>query len=320
MTNPEESTFGRPVAAAADILGGVFRSEARLVERAMRHGGVVTLSDLRGLGLTRRDVGALIRRGRLLRPAPRVFVPTAIREAAGRDPRRRHLLSAAVALAVRGRPADLVVSHASAALIHGLPVLGPAPVTVMLTRPPGTKERAGRDAQVYEADLPTRFAGDVFGVPVATAARTCVDLGRACGLPAGLAAADRAVRAGLCTRLDLADAADCFRGGPDAGVAAQVKEHADGRSGSVLRSLSRAVLLTADLPEPEFQPADLPAAFLWRRERVAAVTDENGAGHEHLDGYEVIRWGWADLRDGPDIVITRVRAAFARTRRLGHWR
>jgi hypothetical protein len=302
----------------------VIRSEARLVEFAMRHGGAVTLRELLGLGLARRDVGALVRRGRLLRPAAQVFVPAVLREVAGRDPRRRHLLSAAVALAVRGRPPELVISHASAALIHGLPVLGPPPATVELTGPSGFCGRIGRGVRLYEAELPGRFVCRVFGIAVSTPARTCVDLAREHGFPAGLVAADNALGADRCQALELADAAGHFRGTPFAEVTERVREAADGRSSSVLRSLSRAVLLDTDLPEPLFQSADPPVDFLWPRERVAGRTDEGDLARPDDDlraaGYDVVRWGWAELRDGPDIVVTRIRAAFARTRRQGHWR
>jgi len=288
----------------------------------MRHGGAVTLSELLGLGLARRDVGALVRRGRLLRPAGQVFVPAVLREVAGRDPRRRHLLSAAVALAVRGRPADLVVSHASAALIHGLPVLGPPPAIVELTGPPGFRGRTGRGVRLHAAELPGRFVCRVFGVPVSTPARTCADLAREHGVPAGLVAADQALATGRCGAVELADAVRHFRGTPDAEATSRVGEIADGRPTSVLRSLSRAVLLDSDLPEPLFQSADPPADFLWPREHVAGRTDESDTSDEDLRaaGYDVVRWGWAELRAGPDIVVTRIRAAFARTRRQGHWR
>ncbi len=92
------------------------------------------------------------------------------------------------------------------------------------------------------------------GVRVTGVARTVVDLARTGSLESAVAAADHALRHGLCSAADLRAEADAVparvRGRP---VAALVAELADGDSMSVGESLSRVQMFRLGLPRPRLQ-------------------------------------------------------------------
>lgn len=94
----------------------------------------------------------------------------------------------------------------------------------------------------------------VAGLRVTGVARTVADLARTGSLPTALAAADHALRHGLCTGEDLTAQARAVpprtRGRP---VAALVADLADGGSMSCGESLSRARMFTLGLPRPRLQ-------------------------------------------------------------------
>ena len=92
------------------------------------------------------------------------------------------------------------------------------------------------------------------GVQVTSVARTVVDLARTGSLESAVAAADHALRHGLCSAGDLRAEADAVparvRGRP---AAALVAEFADGDSMSVGESLSRVQMFRLGLPRPRLQ-------------------------------------------------------------------
>ena len=94
----------------------------------------------------------------------------------------------------------------------------------------------------------------VQGVRVTGVARTVVDLARTGGLPSAVAAADHALRHGLCSRADLRAEADAVpprvRGRP---AAALVADLADADSMSVGESLSRVQMFRLGVPRPRLQ-------------------------------------------------------------------
>ena len=139
----------------------------------------------------------------------------------------------------------------SAAAVWGLPRVDPWParVTVLAS---GPRTRGSRRIRMH-VGAPAEPA-TVNGVLVTPPARTVVDLARTASLATGLSAADHALRHGLCSRTDLADAAaevrPRVRGRP---AALLVAELADARSMSPGESLSRAVMFRLNLPRPDLQ-------------------------------------------------------------------
>jgi len=114
------------------------------------------------------------------------------------SPQQLHL---AMSRAASASVDSAVVSHQSAALLHGLPhPLGPLGA-VSLTLPRSDRT-AGRDdwRRLLDGDLPDNHVTDVSGIPVTTVDRTTVDCFRQLRLRDALAVADGALRAGSTSR------------------------------------------------------------------------------------------------------------------------
>jgi hypothetical protein len=146
---------------------------------------------------------------------------------------------------------ELVFAVESAAAVWGLPRVEDWPERVRtlvtgqrLRGSPGIRPHFGT-----EADTVLNH-----GIRVTGVARTVADLARSASLPSAVAAADHALRHGLCTVADLAAEADAVparaRGRP---LAALVAELADGDSMSPGESLSRVQMFRLGLPRPRLQ-------------------------------------------------------------------
>ncbi|TWF76058.1 hypothetical protein FHX44_111945 [Pseudonocardia hierapolitana] len=191
------------------------------------------------------------------------------------------------ALAVRAELAHLadgaVVSHASAAVLHGLPTWGIRLDRVHVTRARRSGGRCGRHVHVHTAPLRPEDVGAVDGIPVTSVARTVTDLARTIAFEPAVAVADAALHAVLTEpeRLAALQAAlvaalaHCagWRGSPDA---RRVLAFADARSGSVGDSRSRAGMGCTLRLRPDRRPAvDLPAS-LTRRTDLPALAHTAG--------------------------------------------
>lgn len=242
-----------------------------------------------------------------------------------------------------------VVSHVSAAVVHGLPVWGIALARVHVTRNRRTGGRSGRQVHVHTAPLDAHEIEIVDGLPVTTLARTVVDLARAVPFEQAVVVADAALRAmaalgpGRGDRLRTALAAAVRRcvGWPGIPQARRVVAFADAGSESVGESRSRVAILRAGLPEPVLQ-----WEVLGRRNGFAGRVDfgwpelctvgefdgrikygrllrpGQSAGDAvyaeklredrvRAEGLTVVRWGWADLTDFT-LTADRLRASFRR--------
>lgn len=232
----------------------------------------------------------------------------------------------------RGLPPGAVISHQSAALVHGLPVYAiPAQVKVS-----GAKLRstATSDLHVHRAGIRPRDVTVVDGIPVTSLARTTIDVARRVPFGAGLMTADGALRAG-CPRRDLQDVLRHQWTWPGVRNAMPVVRHANGRSESALESYVRSRLILLGLPDPTVQfnvygrfgwvaRADLG----WERYRLVGEADgkvkyrdpdevrKEKKRQEAIEeaGFAVIRWDWhqAHAADG------EFEARFWRKLRQGH--
>ncbi|SER26986.1 hypothetical protein [Microlunatus flavus] len=232
-----------------------------------------------------------------------------------------------------------VLSHASAGVLHGLP-LWPAQVgTVHITRPRtgggGRRTVVRRHTSALEAGETTT----VDGWAVTTVPRTVVDLARTLPYEQGVAAGDAALRLGL-DRGVLEAALRRQDRWPGAARARRVVLLADGRAESAGESLSRVLLTDQGLTPTELQlvvhGADGPLGrvdFAWPEHRTIGEFDGRvkygrllRPGEDVGDvvyreklredqlrdlGWQVVRWVWADL-DRPAVIAERVRRAFAR--------
>lgn len=246
-----------------------------------------------------------------------------------RLPTGRLLLAAAAA----ALGPDAVVSHQTAAQLHGLSMLGPPPAMLSVTRPPGVGSRSGRSGvRVHCAVLPAEHVGGRLAVPVTTVPRTVIDLARVLDFRAGVVIADSALQQKLTSKKELrAVIVACPRW---RGVrrAAQVVEFADSRSESPLESLARVVFADCGLPPPELQVEIRDdefigrVDFLWREFRTIAEVDGAGKYDDRNRamrqlrrdkrlrevGYEVVHFDWKEINGDPGYVAASLRAAFGR--------
>ena len=258
------------------------------------------------------------------------------------DPRVLH--EARVRAAVQAMSDQAVVSHVSAAVVHGFELWRADLSRVHVTRDRGRGGRINGDVHVTPSPLDAEEVVLVGGVPVTSPARTLVDLVRAVGFEQGVVAADYALRSGVVSPAGLRAALDRARGWPGVPRARRVAAFADPRSESVGESRSRVAIARAGLAPPRLQVEVVDhrhvlvgrCDFGWEEERTVgefdgrvkygrALAPDQDPGQvvfaEKLRedalrdcGREVVRWVWAELgRFGP--VADRIRRAHVRGRR-----
>lgn len=204
--------------------------------------------------LTRGDdhhaIAASIKAGRLTRIARGHYVAGATT-----DFRTQHELQ--IAACADRMADDAVISHESAATLHGLPLPPGAvgPVRMIRPRRANGGGRGTGAVRVHRLDVKpdelTALSIHLRRIPATTIARTVIDL--SCrSLPWGLAAADVALARGV-SRAELALITEGQSGRTGIARARQVAVHADGRAESPAESLSRAYLLLGGVPQPELQ-------------------------------------------------------------------
>lgn len=231
-------------------------------------------------------------------------------------------LAASAAALVRR---DAVISHESAAVLHGLPVLHPR-ADAVVTMAPRAPDGSAKAIHVHRATLPRHDVANWYGAAVTSVARTVADIARS-DRSAGLLTADAALREGLVIAADLHAAAQACSGWPGARGAAWVARHADALSESPLESLTRACLIRAGLPAPELQiwipEARARVDLFYRAERVVIEADgllkytepatlrTEKQRHERLvrAGYAVVRLMWSDVVHTPAYAVALVQAA-----------
>ncbi|WP_431843446.1 type IV toxin-antitoxin system AbiEi family antitoxin domain-containing protein [Calidifontibacter indicus] len=233
------------------------------------------------------------------------------------DARGRHaLLVHATARCWTTEPG--AISHESAAALWGLPIIGAWPDRVHISTTSGSRSSQGA-LQVHRIsdECATQRIG---GLLVTTSAQTVVDLARSRDLRSGLATADAALHRGVLRSAELAELTAGLAPGCRGGAIARlVAALADGRSESVLESLSRAVMFEQGFPRPELQVRLVDsdgefgrADFGWPGligecdgalkygmalsdgDPSAAVVREKRREDRIRLFSEVVRWGWMD--------------------------
>ena len=165
---------------------------------------------------------------------------------------QRHLLSV-LAVTLTGMLGDgAVLARESAALLHGIPLIGPIPERVQLVRPGRSGGRSTHGLRTLRApeDYETTRLD---GVLVSTPAQTLIDLGRRRSLSSTLAGLDAVLRAGTVHREQLTELAQSH---PSAHGNARLRyaiDLADPLAESPGESLSRAVMVQRRLPPPSLQ-------------------------------------------------------------------
>lgn len=252
---------------------------------------------------------------------------------AERDP-----IAAAITAAIAACSActGSVVSHRSAALLQGLPLLDPPPKRPDLTVQPGrTGDVAG--ALLHRATLRPGDVVIIDGVPVTSIARTLIDLGRTLTIGAAVVTIDAALNLGRAHEHEVLDIARQCSTWPNIRRAMRAVGLADPRAESPLESVSRLVLRRVRLPTPTLQAVVRDGAgrhigrcdFYWdefgvlgeadgrdKYDERAVLTGEK-LRQEDLEnlGLAAARWGWVDVRFRQPGLEQRIRRAFERGRR-----
>jgi hypothetical protein len=260
---------------------------------------------------------------------------------ASEDPAAQHALLVRAALAELSP--DAVVSHASAAVIHGLRVWGIPLDRVTVTRARRRSgARQGSRVHVHCAPLEPDEIVLVEGVPVTSVPRTVVDVARTVGFEQAVVVADAALEAGLVDEAVLAAAVARWPRWPGLPAARRAIAFAAGGSGSVGESRSRVAIAKAGLPAPllQWEVRRSDGAFVgrvdfgWPRQRTVGEFDGRVKyGKLLLPGQDpadvvyqeklredalraedlaVVRWTWSDLTHFAP-VAARLRERFRAT-------
>ena len=255
--------------------------------------------------------------------------------------RQRHLLAVRATLAGLRVPA--VVSHASAAALHGLPLWGLPLRQVHVTRQPPARSGDEGRLRSHVARLAPQDVVPVDGTAVTSVSRTVLDVARSVPFPAALVVADAALAADLTTPEDLRAALDAGAGTRGSRSARRVVLAADRRSESVGESRSRALMMDAGLPLPDLQVEVHRSDgtligrcdFGWREHGLlgefdgrveygqllrpgqhpgdAAFEEKRREDALRDEGRGVVRWVWAELAT-PSTLIARWTRALERAR------
>jgi hypothetical protein len=290
----------------------------------------MTTADLLGRGLSPDRIRTLVRQG-VLSPVGRgTYVRAALAAKVKGSQPAQHALQVASVLAVSGPGA--AGSHESAAIIHGLDLLGRRAPTITVTRPLGASPRGRPGVRVHRAALPASHVASRGGVAVTSVARTVVDLARTSSFRSGVVVADSALRRKLTSKAELAAVlAECPRW-PGLTRARAVIEFSDALSESALESLSRVVFREQRIPPPELQQwvggDDVGvvgrADFLWRSHGTIGEADgalkyadpQYAIGQFRRDarlrtaGFQVVHFTWDNIVRTPELVAASLREAF----------
>ena len=296
-----------------------------VLTRTLRHQGF----DDRELRRMKRD-GTLVpvRRGAYVRERPAERT---------RDEEHRELI---FATAPQLRDAA-VISHGSAAVLHGLPTWAKAVDRVHVTRNRNSGGNRRAVVQVHASPLTEADTTTIDGVPVTSLARTVLDLCRTVPIEQAVAAGDRALAFGLVRAVLENRLAEMARW-PGTRQARRAVALLDPRSESAGESVSRVRLHEEGLPAPEPQHEIYGddgrfvarVDFCWKEQRTIGEFDgkikygrllkpgqsiedvlfEEKRREDALRdlGWQIVRWLWADLYR-PGVIRDRVLRAFARS-------
>lgn len=237
---------------------------------------------------------------------------------------QQHLVRVcALNLVDRVRP-GAVLARESAAVIHGIPLIGALPEQVQLVR----VGRAGGRRTTATRTLPGPADYEVVeteGISISSVAQTLLDLGRRRSLASNLASLDHVLRQGWVTKESLMELVDRHPGTRGNASMRRWIELADPQSESPGESLSRAVMIENHLPMPKLQRKVLDARgtflgrvdFIWpelgvigefdgkvkygreltsgRIEDVIERERRREIAIEQATGMRLVRWMWSDV-------------------------
>ncbi|MGA9873924.1 MAG: hypothetical protein WBQ44_22650 [Rhodococcus sp. (in: high G+C Gram-positive bacteria)] len=291
-------------------------------------------SNLVRAGSTDADIRAATKTGAIERIRRGAFAPTQKLEAMSAS--ERHILGVRAHRAAAG--SDLIVSHQSAALLHGIPLWTPdlQRAHFSIARPSGGRRTTSR--HVHPAILSPQDVVTAGGLSVTSPDRTVADLCKALPFEAAVCAIDAALYRRLATMNGIREALQ--RSGVKSTVKAQrAVNFADAGSESIGESRSRVQIHYAGLPVPMLQ-VDLysdAGLFIARVDFVfedfgvigefdgrvkyskylnpgqspsdAVVAEKYREDALRSHGWVVVRWTWSDL-EHPERLVEKLERAF----------
>lgn len=342
---------GAPVRGRRDAsaIGGVVRFASLSTEpfrglsepHAFCWGGqmqrVILTESLVSQGFAPNEIEGRRRRGDFARVRRGAYAPPPAEDL---EPSERH--RQLIAATVPQLRADGVISHTSAAVLHGLPVWASDLRTVHLTRP--RNGGGGKRRSLLTIHTQPLAAADVTvidGIPATSLERTVFDLARTLPFDRAAAAGDRALALGMAIEI-LTEMLERGRRWSGVAQARRTASFIDGRADSPAESVSRVRCAEFGLPAPQPQ---LPVALSngttaygdlgWPEFRTIGEFDGRvkyekllRPGESAADvvvrekrredllralGWQIVRWIWEDLANfGP--VAQQLRQAFERGR------
>jgi hypothetical protein len=293
--------------------------------------------DAVALGRSDDELARLLRAGELNRLRRGAYVGSAQPES---EAARHRLLIRATVAGLR-RPA--VVSHQSAAVLHGLPLWDVSLDRVHVTRRPRAWNDTSAVLCCHVAQLRDDEVVEIDGLQVTDAIRTALDLARSLPHEPAVVALDAALHIGALSHDVLRERLFDIVGTPGSRSATRVIAAADGRSESVGESRSRVILhrwkLGPSALQFEVRSGDgavlARTDFAWEAERLVGEFDGRikygrllrpgqDAGDAVFaekrredairdENWDMVRWVWAELRR-PDRLAARIRRARERSR------
>lgn len=246
------------------------------------------------------------------------------------NPRRTHVLHVYAAMDNVG--ADSVASHQSAAVMHDIDLLKDPGQIVSLTVPPGHRRvpRAGR-VILHIAALSRVQLDRMYRVPVTSPARTVADLARTLPFMEAVVVADSALHKDLIGKEQALFVLESCAAWPGASRARRVIEFANGGAESALESCGRVILAERGVEAPEVQhsiegPGYRYSVDLYYAKYKTIVEFDGMVKYETKKdlrdqfkrdrilrdaGYQVIHVTWEEVFRTPELLVERIRKAFA---------
>lgn len=272
--------------------------------------GVVVRRQLRSLGMSDDDVRARLT-SRELRTVRRGVYTTSEHWEGLDDYHGRPLLRALAASRSMLHPH--VLSHDSAALALGLPLLGPPDRLAHITRFEVQGGRTRHGVKHHRAPFDPWMIEEHYGVPCLGPARTAIDIAREHGVRHGVVAIDAARNRGTPMRdLELVVAGMCCW--PHIRWAKEALALSDDGAESPGETLTRLMLLDAGLPVTSQFGLRRDGRTAWADLRVRRHLIEFDGRFKYRD--REVRWG--DTRSPEEIVWDeKLREDFLRSFRVG---
>lgn len=234
---------------------------------------------------------------------------------------------------------DAVISHVSAAAVHGLPLWGIGLERVHVTRDRRSGGRVNPRLHVHSGHLPAAEVVVLDGLAVTSVARTVVDLARVLPFEQSVVLADAALHRGLVARAELDAVVEKSARRSGIPAARRVLAFADGLSESPGESRSRVRMRLCGIAQPQLQMpiatrlGVMRADFGWSQYRAVGEFDglakygallspgrapSDAVVAEKLredairdEGWRVTRWIWSELEPF-DEVARRIERSFQR--------